>query len=87
MACVWVPALLRPLAGGAESVETSGATLRDVIDDLDRQHPGFRDRLTENGAIRSEIILTIAGVEAPSLGAPVPHDAEVHIVPAIAGGA
>jgi molybdopterin converting factor small subunit len=86
VARVWVPALMRPLAGGAESVEASGATLRDVIDDLDRRHPGFRDRLTEGGAIRSEIVLTVAGVEAPNLAAPVAPDADVHIVPAIAGG-
>jgi molybdopterin converting factor small subunit len=87
MARVWVPALLRPLAGGAESVQASGATLREVIDELDRRHPGFRERLIDNGAVRSEIVLTVAGVEAPNLGVPVPEDAEVHIVPAIAGGA
>ena len=41
MPTVFLPALLRPLAGGASSVEADGATLRAVIDDLDRQHPGL----------------------------------------------
>jgi molybdopterin converting factor small subunit len=87
MASVWIPALLRPLAGGAESVRVSGATLAEVIADLDRQHAGFRDRLVENGAVRPEIVLTVGGVEASNLATPVADDADVHIVPAIAGGA
>jgi molybdopterin converting factor small subunit len=86
MAVVWIPALLRPLAGGAATVRVAGATLRDVIDNLDRQHPGFRDRLLENGAIRSEIALAIGGDEVSDLTATVGDDAEVHILPAIAGG-
>lgn len=87
MAVVWVPSLLRPLAGGATTVRASGSTLRQVIDDLDRQYPGFRDRLIENGAIRSEIALAIASDEVSDLNAAVGDDTEVHILPAIAGGA
>ena len=86
MAVVWIPSLLRPLAGGADTVRVSGATLRQVIDNLDRQHPGFRDRLLENGVIRSEIALAIGGDEVSDLNSPVGDDTEVHILPAIAGG-
>jgi molybdopterin converting factor small subunit len=86
MAIVFVPALLRPLAGGAEQVRASGATLSDVIEDLDRQHPGIRDRLLDGREIRSEIALAVDGSEATDLGTPVGEDAEVHILPAIAGG-
>jgi molybdopterin synthase sulfur carrier subunit len=86
MAVVWIPSLLRPLAGGAATVRASGSTLRQVIDDLDRQYPGLRDRLIENGVIRSEIALAIAGDEVSDLDAPVGDDTEVHILPAIAGG-
>ena len=86
MAVVWIPALLRPLAGGQETVRAAGATLREVIDDLDRQFAGFRDRLLENGMIRPEIALAIGGAQAIDLGATVGADDEVHILPAIAGG-
>jgi molybdopterin converting factor small subunit len=87
MAVVRIPALLRPLAGGIESVRASGATLRAVIDDLDRQHPGMRDRLIEDGMLRSEIAVAVGADEVSDLNAPVAEDAEVHILPAIAGGA
>ena len=86
MAVVWIPALLRPLAGGAETVRASGATLRDVIDDLERQHPGLRDRLVDSGAIRSEVALAVDSDEVSDLSSIVSDDAEVYILPAIAGG-
>ncbi len=86
MAVVWIPSLLRPLAGGAETVRAPGATLRDVIDDLDRQHPGLRDRILDGAAIRDEIALAIGGDQASGLSQPVGPDEEVHILPAIAGG-
>jgi molybdopterin converting factor small subunit len=86
MAVVWIPALLRPLAGGAETVRASGATLRDVIDDLERQHPGLRDRILEAGGIRSDVALAVGGAEARDLGRTVGDDDEVHILPSIAGG-
>ena len=86
MAVVWIPSLLRPLTGGASTVRAAGATLRDVIDDLDRQHPGLRDRLIENGVIRSEFALAVGSEEVSDLNAAVGDDTEVHILPAIAGG-
>lgn len=86
MAVVWIPQLLRPLTGGAETVRVDGATLRDVIDNLDAQHPGVRDRLLDGGLIRDEIALAIGSDQATDLSATVGPDDEVHILPAIAGG-
>ncbi|MGB2695287.1 MAG: MoaD/ThiS family protein [Dehalococcoidia bacterium] len=86
MTVVWIPALLRPLAGGAETVRVSGATLREVIEDLDRQHPGLRDRLLENGLIRPEIALAVGSDAVSDLNASVADESEVHILPAISGG-
>lgn len=87
MATVWIPSLLRPLAGGAATVRVSGSTLREVIDDLDRQYPGFRDRLIEGATLRPEVALAIASEETSNLNAAVSDDTEVHILPAISGGA
>jgi len=86
MAVVWIPALPRPLAGGQDQVRAAGITLREVIDDLDRQFAGFRDRLLEDGVIRPEVALSIGGAQAADLCAAVGADDEVHILPAIAGG-
>jgi len=86
MATVFIPAVLRPLVGGVSTVEASGDVLRDVLADLDRQHPGILDRIVENGAFRPEVFVAIGSEEAFGLDAPVPAGAEVHILPAIAGG-
>ncbi len=83
---VLIPALLRPLAGGASSVEVAGTTLRAVIDDLERQYPGLRDRVIEAGAFRPDVMIAIDADEVRDLDAPVASGSEVHILPAIAGG-
>jgi len=74
------------MAGGAETVRVSGATLREVIDNLDQQHPGLRDRILDGGLIRDEIALAIGSDQATDLSLAVAADDEVHILPAIAGG-
>jgi molybdopterin converting factor small subunit len=86
VAVVWIPQLLRPLAGGAEQVRVSGTTLREVIANLDAAHPGIRDRILDVGLIRDEIALAIGSNQATDLNEPVGPDDEVHILPAIAGG-
>jgi molybdopterin synthase sulfur carrier subunit len=86
MPTVLLPALLRALAGGASSVEASGTTLRAVIEDLDRQFPGLRDRIVDVGMIRPDVMIAVDADEVRDLDAPVPNGSEVHILPAIAGG-
>jgi molybdopterin synthase sulfur carrier subunit len=86
MVRVLLPALLRPIAGGASSVKAGGATLRQVLDDIDRQHPGLRDRIIEAGAIRPDVMIAIDADETRDLDAAVGADGEVRILPAIAGG-
>jgi molybdopterin converting factor small subunit len=86
MAIVRLPSLLRPLAGGASELRATGNTLRAIIDDIDRQHPGLRERIIEDGVIRGSLFLAVGEDEVSDLDARVPEDAEVHILPAIAGG-
>jgi molybdopterin synthase sulfur carrier subunit len=83
---VLLPALLRALAGSASSVEASGATLRAIIEDLDRQVPGLRDRTVDAGTIRPDVMIAVDADEVRDLDALVPADSDVHILPAIAGG-
>ena len=42
---VRIPTILRQYTDGAKSVEGSGATLADLISDLETRHTGLRDRL------------------------------------------
>ena len=52
MATVFLAQPLRPDAGGRTSVQAAGATLREVIADLDRQFPGFGARIVQGGAVQ-----------------------------------
>ena len=52
MAIESIPTILRTYTGGEKAVEAEGATLAEVIDDLESQHTGLRDRLVDNGDLR-----------------------------------
>ena len=86
MATVFLAQPLRPDAGGNTSVEAAGATLREVIADLNRQFPGLGDRIVEAGAIREQVMVAVDADETNSLDTPVKPESEVHLLMAIAGG-
>lgn len=87
MAKVFVPTLLRELTGGQTEVEADGATVRLLIEDLDRRFPGLGARLTEGGKLRANISVAIDGEISPlGLIEKVPQGSEVHFVTAIKGG-
>ena len=86
---VRIPTPLRTLTGGAESVSASGATLTVVIDDLEKNHPGLKDRLMDEKGIR-RFVNVYVGDEAvrflDGLETELKAGDEISIVPAIAGG-
>lgn len=87
MATVIIPALLRKLTGGQDRVSAVGATLRDIIDDLERQFPDLRTHLIDGDELQSSLAVAIDGeITAGSLQDLVLPQSEVHFVPAVAGG-
>lgn len=87
---VRIPTPLRSVTKGASEVQAAGATVAELIQDLDRQYPGMRERiLEEGGAVRRFINVYVNEEDIRFLqGADTtvkPGD-EVSIVPAIAGG-
>ncbi len=44
---VRIPTILRTYTGGEKTVSGAGGTLSEVIDDLESNHPGIKDRLVE----------------------------------------
>lgn len=87
MAIVVVPALLRPLTSGQERVEVTGRNVGQVIDDLERQFPGFRDHLLQLGELRPSIAVSIDGeMGTGGLLDRVKDSSEVFFIPAIGGG-
>lgn len=84
---VLVPGPLRSYTNGAATVGADGATLADVVGDLDLRYPGIRFRIVdEHGRIRQHIKFFVNGVQARDLSPPLAAGDEVMIVCALSGG-
>jgi len=87
---VRIPTQLRELSGGAAEVSAEGATVVDVLRDLEAAHPGFAERLfDEKGELRRFVNVFVADEDIRFLDGvdtPVAPGATVSIVPAVAGG-
>ena len=55
MPIVFVPSLMQKLCDGEQKLVIEGTNLRQVIDNLDSQYSGFKDRLVEDGKIKPNI--------------------------------
>ena len=60
MARVFIPAALRSLTDGLSVVDVPGASVGEIIDELDAQWPGMRNRLCDDGRIRLVVVRTEA---------------------------
>ncbi len=68
-------------------MQVSGATVRQVIEELEKLFPGIRDRLCDANGLRPGIAVAVDTQVAPlGLRQPVGEDSEVHFLPAISGG-
>jgi molybdopterin synthase sulfur carrier subunit len=87
---VRIPTTLRPLSGGASSVEVEAGSLGDVIKALDAAHPGFADRLLDDdGTLRKFVNVFVDDDDVrylDGLATNVPDGQTVSIIPAVAGG-
>jgi molybdopterin synthase sulfur carrier subunit len=86
---VRIPTILRQFTDGAKAVEGRGATLAELIDDIDARHPGLRDRLVEQGGLRRFVNVYLNDEDVRFLGGletPVAEGDAVTVLPAVAGG-
>jgi len=87
---VRVPTTLRTLTAGASEVSVDGATVGEVLDNLESAHPGFKSRLFDDaGGLRRFVNVFVADDDVrflDGLGTPVPDGETVAIIPAVAGG-
>jgi sulfur-carrier protein len=86
---VRIPTILRTYTGGAKSVEGSGATLADLLDDLESRHNGLHDRLVDDAGLRRFVNVYLNDEDVRFLGglsAPVRDGDTVTVLPAVAGG-
>lgn len=87
---VRVPTPLRTLTQGKDEVEAKGASVRDIIEDLERNFPGIKERLCDEKGVRRFVNIyqneeDIRFLE--NLDTKVKDGDAISIVPAIAGGA
>jgi len=84
---VLIPSPLRSYTAERNWVEASGATLGDVLDDLDRQFPGIRFRMIdEQERMRRHIRFFVNGGQTFDLAQPLQPADELFIVQALSGG-
>ena len=87
---VSIPTILRTHTGGEKSVEAKGATVADVIEDLESRHSGIKDRLLTDGKLHRFVNIYVDDEDvrfAGGLEAPVTESSTMTILPAVAGGA
>lgn len=87
---VRVPTPLQKLTQNKSEVAAKGATIKEVLADLEKQFPGIRERLYDDkGALRRFVNVYINNEDVRFLkgeATPVKEADEISIVPAIAGG-
>lgn len=87
---VRIPTTLRPLSGGASTVVVEGATLAEILKNLDATHPGFADRLLDaDGKLHKFVNVFVSDDDVrylDGLNTKVPAGETVSIIPAVAGG-
>ncbi|MEJ7634069.1 MoaD family protein [Aeromicrobium sp.] len=87
---VRIPTILRTYTGGERAVEGSGATVTELIDKLEADHAGIKDRLLDNGEARRFVNIYVNDEDirfTGGLDTAVADGDTVVILPAVAGGA
>ena len=87
MPTVFIPTMLQKLTDGVKQIDMEASNVRQVVERLEEQSPGLKERLVEDGNIRSNIQVAVDG-EIANMGIleKVGESSEVHFVPAIGGG-
>ncbi|MDX6536317.1 MAG: sulfur-carrier protein [Gaiellales bacterium] len=90
MASFRLPPVLRPLAGGARTVDAGGDNLRAALESLTDQHPALRTRLfDDDGEIAAFVNIYVDSEDvrvSGGLDTPLTPGASVIVLPAMAGG-
>ncbi|GAA3727815.1 molybdopterin converting factor small subunit [Spinactinospora alkalitolerans] len=87
---VRVPTILRTYTKDAAEVTAEGGTLKEVLADLEANHPGIQARILDDGGKIRRFVNVYVGDEdvrfADGLDTAVPVGSQVSIIPAVAGG-
>ena len=91
---VRIPTPLRRVTDGQDKVDTEGETLKQIIDSMESQYPGIKERLCDgDGNLRNFVNVYVNGEDVRLGGGALDgvdsatgDGDEISIVPAVAGG-
>ena len=87
---VRIPTPLQKLTQSKSEVSAQGKSVKEILASLEKQYPGFKERLyDEKGSLRRFINFYVNNEDIRFLkgeSTPIKEGDEVSIVPAIAGG-
>ena len=89
MATIRIPPILRPDAGNNRSVDASGATVREVLENLVSTYPGLAGRIFDGGELPQFLNVFVDGSDVrlfEGLDTAVTDATAVILLPAVAGG-
>ena len=86
---VRIPTILRTYTAGEKAVTADGTSLSALIDDLEANHPGLKERLIEDGDLRRFVNVYVNDEDVRFIGgleAELADGDQVVVLPAVAGG-
>jgi molybdopterin synthase sulfur carrier subunit len=87
---VRIPTILRTYTDGAKAVDGNGSSLSELIDDLESNHPGLKDRLLDGEDLRRFVNVYVNDEDVRFTGGldtTLSDGDQVVVLPAVAGGA
>jgi sulfur-carrier protein len=88
-ATVHIPTPLRNHTAGQDLVSAEGATVAEVIDHLEANHPGIKAKIVDDKGVRRFVNIFIGDEDIrfmDGVNTAVKDGDEISIIPAIAGG-
>jgi MoaD family protein len=86
---VRIPTILRTYTGGEKAVSADGATLAEVVESLEANHPGIKERLVDGEDLRRFVNVYVNDEDVRFTGGletKVDDGDQVVVLPAVAGG-
>lgn len=84
---ICIPSPLLSYTQQRKEVEAAGATVAELLEDLNRQFPGIRFRMIdEQDAIRQHMRIFVNGEQVDGLSVSLKPTDEVYILQALSGG-
>jgi MoaD family protein len=84
-----IPTILRPLTGNQKRIEITGPNVLEIIEQMERQYPGVKDKLLAEGQAHRFINIYVNDNDirfSDGLATPLQDGDSVTILPSVAGG-